>query len=108
MGVSVGSKDQSCIIIHKMKFLAVAVALVAAVSADADADAFYGYYGYPYAYGVHAFAGKSAPCVNAANVPVPCAGAHMPTLATHMLTTMARERPRLMLKLTQPSSMELM
>merc|ERR1712117_642721 len=72
---SVGSTDQSCIIIHKMKFLAVAVALVAAVSADADADAFYGYYGYPYAYGVHAFAGKSAPCVNAANVPVPCAGA---------------------------------
>merc|ERR1712027_125095 len=59
---SVGSTDQSCIIIHKMKF-------------HADADAFYGYYGYPYAYGVHAFAGKSAPCVNAANVPVPCAGA---------------------------------
>jgi hypothetical protein len=27
-------------------------------------------YGYPYAYGIY---GKSAPCVNAANVPVPCA-----------------------------------
>merc|ERR1739847_129362 len=30
---------------------------------------------HPYAYGVHAFGGKSAPCVNAANLPVPCAGA---------------------------------
>ena len=46
-------------------------------SADAEADPalVYAGYGYPYAYGLHAFAGKSAPCVNAANVPVPCAGA---------------------------------
>ena len=30
-------------------------------------------YGYPYAYG---YAGKSAPCVNAANAPVPCAAGY--------------------------------
>jgi hypothetical protein len=30
-------------------------------------------YGYPYAYGLY---GKSAPCVNAANVPVPCAAGY--------------------------------
>lgn len=35
--------------------------------ADADADAFYGYG----AYGLGLY-GKSAPCVNAANIPVPC------------------------------------
>ena len=29
----------------------------------------------PFAYGVHAFGGKSGPCVNGANLPVPCAGA---------------------------------
>merc|ERR1712183_944862 len=46
-------------------------------SADAEADPalVYAGYGYPYAYGLHAFGGKSAPCVHAANVPVPCAGA---------------------------------
>merc|ERR1711944_116438 len=34
-----------------------------------------GYYGYPYAaaYGTYGNGIKSAPCVNAANVPVPCA-----------------------------------
>merc|ERR1712087_1009978 len=33
-----------------------------------------GYYGHPYAYyGAHGVGVKSAPCVNAANVPVPCA-----------------------------------
>merc|ERR1712233_104679 len=71
---SVGSTDQSCII-YTMKFLAVAITLVAAVSADADADAYYAPYFAPYAYGAYALGGKSAPCVNAANVPVPCAGA---------------------------------
>merc|ERR1712212_756166 len=66
--------DQSCIIFN-MKFFVVASALVAAAygAADAEADAalLYGAYGYglPLAYGA-----KSAPCVNAANVPVPCAG----------------------------------
>merc|ERR1711936_778910 len=65
--------DQSCIII--MKFFVVASALVAAAMAEADPALFYAGYGYPYAYGLHAFAGKSAPCVNAANEPVPCAGA---------------------------------
>merc|ERR1719187_1201317 len=56
-----------------MKFLVLAFALVASVSCEAEADAdayyagFYGGYHAPYAYG------KSAPCVNAANVPVPCA-----------------------------------
>merc|ERR1712003_117115 len=66
----------SCIII--MKFFVVIPALVAAAMADADplllgaypyaaAVGAYGYAGYPYAVGL-----KSAPCVNAANVPVPC------------------------------------
>merc|ERR1719270_2043525 len=58
-----------------MKFLVVAITLVAAVSAEADADAYYAPYFAPYAYGAYTFGGKSAPCVNAANVPVPCAGA---------------------------------
>merc|ERR1712142_1319914 len=58
-----------------MKFFVAASALVAAVMAEADPALFYAGYGYPYAYGLHAFAGKSAPCVNAANEPVPCAGA---------------------------------
>lgn len=43
--------------------------------AEADPAVVYAGYGYPYAYGFHSFGGKSAPCVNAANVPVPCAGA---------------------------------
>merc|ERR1711962_1724741 len=58
-------------------------------SAEAEADAAVLYshagyagfgYGYPYAYGAFPYAHhaglKSAPCVNAANVPVPCAGVH--------------------------------
>ena len=46
---------------------AVASSLLAAVSG-------YGYYGLPYAGHVGHIVGlKSAPCVNAANVPVPCA-----------------------------------
>merc|ERR1711902_186704 len=58
-----------------MKFFVVASALVAACMAEADPAVVYAGYGYPYAYGFHSFGGKSAPCVNAANVPVPCAGA---------------------------------
>merc|ERR1712236_156279 len=68
-------KDQSCIII--MKFLVVASALVATISAEADPALLYagyaGYAGLPLAYGVGL---KSAPCVNAANVPVPCAAGY--------------------------------
>ena len=68
-------------------------ALVAAAYAEAEADpaVLYGAYGYaglgaypgyaaysPYTYGYgHGYAGlKSAPCVNAANVPVPCAAGY--------------------------------
>ena len=68
----------------KLCFQIVLTALIAAVYAEAEADPArlyaaspFGYYGYghayahaPYYYGF----GKSAPCVNAANVPVPCAG----------------------------------
>merc|ERR1712013_279161 len=62
---------QSCIII--MKFLVVASALVAGICAEADPALLYaGYAGYPYALG-YGVGLKSAPCVNAANVPVPCA-----------------------------------
>merc|ERR1712029_1210079 len=64
--------------LHKMnRFLAVAVAVIGAANAEAEADPalVYAGYGYPYAYGLHAFAGKFAPCVNAANQAVPCAGA---------------------------------
>merc|ERR1712168_973204 len=57
-----------------MRFFVAASALIAAVVAEADPALFYSSYGYPYVYGLHAFAGKSAPCVNAANQPVPCAG----------------------------------
>merc|ERR1711982_113650 len=53
-----------------MKFLTVASSLLAAVSGQ-----YLGYAGYPYA--AHAIVGlKSAPCVNAANVPVPCAAGY--------------------------------
>merc|ERR1719500_1888259 len=51
-----------------MKFL-VAFSAIAAM-AYAEADPYFGY-GYAGAYGL-----KSAPCVNAANVPVPCAAGH--------------------------------
>merc|ERR1712149_137293 len=58
-----------------MKFFVIASALVAAAYCEADADPYYAAYGYaglPVAY-----AGlKSAPCVNAANVPVPCAAGY--------------------------------
>ena len=55
---------------------------MAAISAEADPQLLYGgygyaglagYAGYPYALG-YGLGLKSAPCVNAANVPVPCAG----------------------------------
>merc|ERR1712058_152640 len=56
--------------------MGVVPALVAAAMADADPlylgaypYAVGAYAGYPYAVGL-----KSAPCVNAANIPVPCAG----------------------------------
>ena len=55
--------------------LAIVAAAVAEPEAEADPQLLYGgyyggYYGhYPYAYAL----GKSAPCVNAANQPVPCA-----------------------------------
>merc|ERR1712115_772557 len=53
-----------------MKFLALASSLLAAVSGQ-----YLGYAGYPYA--AHAIVGlKSAPCVNAANIPVPCAAGY--------------------------------
>merc|ERR1712243_468051 len=60
---------------HNMKFLVAFSAIVA--MAYAEADPYYGY-GYAGAYGLgyHGFGYvglKSAPCVNAANVPVPCA-----------------------------------
>merc|ERR1712198_527629 len=104
---SVGSQIRA-VSSSKMKFLAVAVALVAGVSAEADADAFYSPYALPYAYGAYTFGGKSAPCVNAANiqfhVPVP----PWPIMVTHMLIT-ERETLSLplMLRPTQPSSTEL-
>jgi len=68
-----------------MKFLVVASALVGAISASADPQllagglgyagygGYAGYAGYPYALG-YGLGVKSAPCVNAANFPVPCAG----------------------------------
>merc|ERR1711935_521190 len=56
-----------------MKFFVISSILVAAAYAEADADPYYaayGYAGHPVAYaGI-----KSAPCVNSANLPVPCAG----------------------------------
>ena len=57
----------------------VASALVAAISASASPQLLYaglgyaGYAGYPYALG-YGQGVKSAPCVNAANIPVPCHG----------------------------------
>merc|ERR1711874_590593 len=77
---------------YKMnKFLVVASSLIAAVYGEAEADPalLYGGFGYglglPYAYGAYAFGGKSAPCVNAANVPVPCAGAPLAYAGYHGL-----------------------
>ena len=54
----------------------VASALVATISASASPQLLYGglgYAGYPYALG-YGLGVKSAPCVNAANIPVPCVG----------------------------------
>merc|ERR1719259_221997 len=58
-----------------MKSFVILSALVAAAYAEADPALLYGGYGYaPYGYAGYPYAlGKSAPCVNAANVPVPCA-----------------------------------
>merc|ERR1712121_551155 len=60
---------------HNMKFLVAFSAIVA--MAYAEADPYYGYgYAGTYGLGYHGlgYVGlKSAPCVNAANVPVPCA-----------------------------------
>merc|ERR1712066_482677 len=53
--------------------LAVAVALSGA--AYAQVDVVDPRLTAPYAYGLDTFGGKSAPCVNGANLPVPCAGA---------------------------------
>merc|ERR1712203_555818 len=59
--------------LRKMRFLVVAVALSGA--AYAQVDVVDPRLTAPYAYGLDTFGGKSAPCVNAANLPVPCAGA---------------------------------
>merc|ERR1712002_990906 len=59
-----------------MKIFVVLSAVVAATYAEADADAGLlglGLYGYGHA-GYLGYGLKSAPCVNAANVPVPCTG----------------------------------
>ena len=56
----------------KPQTLQVALSALAAV---ASADVVNPALTIPYAYGVHAFGGKSAPCVNGLNLPVPCAGA---------------------------------
>merc|ERR1712088_550167 len=58
---------------RKMRFLVVAVALSGA--AYAQVDVVDPRLTAPYAYGLDTFGGKSAPCVNGANLPVPCAGA---------------------------------
>merc|ERR1711911_512931 len=50
-----------------MKFLVLASSVLAAVS---------GFYHAPYAAVGHVYGLKSAPCVNAANVPVPCAAGY--------------------------------
>merc|ERR1711892_1126877 len=74
---SVGSERSELYL--NMKFLVVASALVGAFSASAAPQllagglGYAGYAGYPYALG-YGLGVKSAPCVNAANFPVPCAG----------------------------------
>merc|ERR1712013_208450 len=70
---SVGLEYQSCI---TWEFLVVASALVAGICAEADPALLYaGYAGYPYGLG-YGVGLKSATCVNAANVPVPCAAGY--------------------------------
>merc|ERR1711955_44105 len=61
----------SCILLN-MKFLV----LVSAFAADADADASL-YTGFGYGRLAYGYFGKSAPCVNAANQPVPCANGYL-------------------------------
>merc|ERR1712212_1399925 len=73
---SVGSQRSE--LYHKMKSLIVVSALVSCISATACPQLVYGglglgYGAYPYGLG-YGLGLKSAPCVNAANVPVPCAG----------------------------------
>merc|ERR1719427_2636325 len=86
-----------------MKFLVALSAVAAVASADVVNPALT----VPYAYGVHAFGGKSAPCVNAANLPVPCAGAPLayaglprrPLLPPRLLRLRPpRPRPRLQVR----------
>merc|ERR1712198_530419 len=74
MGYQLDLVDQSCIIHSIMRFFILASALVAAAYADADPALVYGAYGYA---GLPIAVGKSAPCVNAANVPVPCADGYV-------------------------------
>merc|ERR1712198_750580 len=74
MGYQLDPVDQSCIIHSIMRFFILASALVAAAYADADPALVYGAYGYA---GLPIAVGKSAPCVNAANVPVPCADGYV-------------------------------
>merc|ERR1712055_1088726 len=65
---------QSCVI---MKFLVALSALVACAVAEAEPQylGYAGYAGYGLGYAGYGYAGlKSAPCVNAANIPVPCHG----------------------------------
>merc|ERR1712002_1095650 len=69
---SVGSERSE--LHHKMKCLIVASALLACVSGSPQVlVGGLGYATYPYGLG-YGLGLKSAPCVNAANVPVPCAG----------------------------------
>merc|ERR1711942_347652 len=72
---SVGSTDQSCILLN-MKFLVLVSSFAAAAYADADADASL-YTGFGYGRLAYGYFGKSAPCVNAANQPVPCANGYL-------------------------------
>merc|ERR1711973_80194 len=72
-----GLKSAPCVNAANVPVPCAGVHAIGKRDAEADPALFYGAYGYaayPYAYN-YAF-GKSAPCVNAANVPVPCAGVH--------------------------------
>merc|ERR1712010_442807 len=73
MGASVGSHRSELYHHINMKFL-VAFSAIAAM-AYAEADPYYAY-GLGYAHHGYALGLKSAPCVNAANVPVPCAAGY--------------------------------
>jgi len=85
-----GVKSAPCVNAANIPVPCAGVHAVHKREAEADADAAvlyshagyagFGYAGYPYAYGAFPYAYghglKSAPCVNAANVPVPCAAGH--------------------------------